>query len=108
MTDRKSEIYPAELDDSVTFYVEFSQWPGKERQYRLFQRNYIHSKEDLEKYLSEGESENEKDWMRMQNEGHPYQLLSGEVCEFNNAASFNTEKFLKFTVDSLNKNSKPL
>jgi hypothetical protein len=73
-------------------------------EYRLFQRNYIQDRKDFAKTL-ELLSENERKWVELSNEGHPYQLLSGEVCKFDNAVSFETEKFLKFTVDSLNKNS---
>lgn len=95
--DREFEIYGEGL-----FFVEFSRWPGKKLEYRLFQKNFIHSEVELEKYLAECETDNERAWMRMQNEGHPYQLLCGEVNEMPGVICFETKEFLKFTVDKLN------
>lgn len=34
--------------------------------------------------------------------GHPYILLDGDVTQYKNAVSFDTEEFLKFVVDALN------
>lgn len=94
------EVYPNSQES--LYFVEFSRWPGKALEYRLFKKNSILSEKQLEKELLDCENENEKNWMRMQNEGHPYQLLSGIVNEHPGVISFETVDFLKFTVDSLN------
>ena len=102
--NKESEIYPKDIESGL-YYVEFSRWEGKPLEYRLFKRNFLYSKEDLEAQMVECETENEKSWMRMQNEVHPYQLTCGVVNENPNVIAFETKEFLKFTVDSLNKNS---
>ena len=99
MSDREFEIYPAE--EKCLYFIEFSRWPGKKLEYRLFKRSYIYSKEEFAEILK---GENSFLATLMGREGHPYQLLSGTVIE-QNCVSFETKEFLKFTVDSLNKNS---
>lgn len=86
------------------FFVEFSRWPDRNLEYRIFKRHFLFSESDLKKELAKCKNGIERHWLRVQNEVHPYQLLFGEVNEQPNVVSFNTKKFLKFTIDSLNKN----
>lgn len=103
MTDRTLDTYPA--DGKGLFFVEFSKWTGKPLEYRIFQRSFITPKYEFEKMLLAGGSEQERNWMRMSNEGHPYQLTAGLVNEHPGVICFETVDFLKFTVDSLNNNN---
>ena len=101
------EQYPENYEHGL-YYIEFSRWEGKPLEYRLFKRNFKHSKAEMKALMRECETENERYWMQTQNEYHPYQLTAGIVNETPNVICFETEKFLKFTIDSLNKNSKSL
>ena len=84
--------YPAEGKEP--YYIEFSQWPGRDLQWTLFQRNYICSLEEWNK--------EEHDLLESR-EVHPWNLGDGTVNINNNAIRMNTESFLRFMVDALNK-----
>lgn len=84
------------------FFVEFSHWPGKKLEYRLFKKCFIHSEAEIKNLLMTCKTDDERAWMQTQNEGHPYQLLCGEVNESLGVVNFETKEFLKFTIDKLN------
>ncbi len=95
------EFYPPdfEQDDSILYYVEFHKWEDQDEiRYRLFKRQFYCSKEEwIKNHPQDG-------WMRR--EVHPWQLHNGIVNERVGAVDFETKEFLKFVVDSLNKNTK--
>lgn len=97
--DRKFEEYPP--NGEGLYFVEFSQWDGEPERYRLFKRNFMYSKEKFEEMCK-----NEPTFRIMGREVHPWQLHNGEVNTREGAIDFETKTFLKFVVDSLNKNSK--
>jgi hypothetical protein len=98
MSYHRYETYPKLDNENDLYYVEFSQLLSTS-QYRwtLFKRQFIHSKEDWEKYKNED--------LLMSNEGHPWNLGDGIVNENESCIDMNTKSFLKFMVDSLNKNT---
>ena len=94
------EFYPEKLNEDVQYYVEFHQWEGSVETWTLFKRQYIMSKEDWEK---QGGVFSKLPSLR---EGHPWNLGGGKICTHENVVDMNTKEFLKFMVDSLNKNQK--
>lgn len=103
------EIYPTfteNKDDHIIYYVEFFRHKMSDPLYWiLYQRNYICSKEE---WNEKSKSIDDFLLFTMSREGHPYQIGNGKVNEIDFCADMNTKKFLKFMVDSLNKNCKPL
>lgn len=98
------EIYPEYHDneDKPLYFIEFSRWKQRdELTWQLFKRNFIHSKEEWDELVkaSPGEA-----WM-LGRECHPWNLGEGVVMEDERCVSMNTKSFLKFLVDSLNKNT---
>ena len=90
---RKLEFYPE--GGNQLYCVEFSNWEGGPEQFRLFQRNFS----------------SDENWAKMKDlptlaggEFHPFKLLEGDVIP-EGLVDFGTKTFLKFVVDSLNKNS---
>lgn len=106
MSEYILNFYPENhSDDSVMYYVEFSSYKASEPMvWRLFQRSFICSKEEWEEHYK---TLDEFSRSIMSREGHPYQLGSGSVNEQEYCVDMNTRRFLKFMVDSLNKNCKP-
>lgn len=97
------EYWPEDYskNDDILFYVEFQKWnDSDEWTWRLFKRNWICSKEEWGK--QQGLEEDEF----MSREFHPYNLGDGVINLNENAQDLNTKSFLKFLVDSLNKNIK--
>ncbi len=83
------EIYPE--DRKSLFYIEFIQFNEKDKlTYRIMKRHW---------------EEFAKNALNPTGELHGWQLLSGEVNQLENAIDFETEAFLKFVIDSMNKNS---
>ena len=91
------EMYPKTEDNNNLYYIEFSQFRVEDKmEWRLFKRNFYSSREEWEKTSH---------YFLEQREVHPYQIANGEVNINDNAFDLNTKSFLKFLVDSLNKNS---
>ena len=87
------EIYPE--DDDSLYFIEFSGWKKEDKiEWRLFKRHFT-SKEYWFEFGG----------FVMGKERHPWQLENGVVNQNENSVDFNTKNFLKFVVDSLNKNS---
>lgn len=105
MSEYILNFYPENhADDDITYYVEFSRYGLSEpTEWRLFQRNYICSKEE---WIEKVKDMDEFSKFVISREGHPYQLACGKVNEIDYCVDMNTKTFLKFMVDSLNKNCK--
>jgi len=98
------EIYPEykDSDDKPLYFIELSRWEEKDPlTWQLFKRNFIYSKEEWQESVKRMGI-----WSNlMSREGHPWNLGEGVVLERDGAVDMNTLPFLKFMVDSLNKNS---
>lgn len=91
------ETYPkyTERGRTTPYYVEFSQWNrDTPRVYRVFKRYWLVD--------AETEERKKKENAFFMAEGHPFNLLSGEVLENNDATALDNESGLKFMVDALN------
>ncbi len=95
--------------DSPLYYVVFSKLKELDPlNWTLFKRNFIRGSNET---ISEYKLTNDRTkWSIYESllfasrEGHPYNLGGGKVESNPNAIGINTESFLKFMVDSLNKN----
>ena len=102
MSDKR-EYYPENRSDNddLLYYVEFHQWEGEDETWTLFKRQFLSSKEEHAKELEKMSPS----WQRIfSREAHPWNLGGGKVCKYENAVSLDTKEFLRFMVDSLNKN----
>jgi len=95
-------IYPEEtVGNKPMFFIEFSRWNEKDPlHWQLFKRNYMYSKEAWEKMLKE--CPESVPWLSR--ECHPWNLGEGVVNEIEGVVCMETLPFLKFMVDSMNKN----
>ncbi len=76
--------YPQQREGDQLFYIEFHQWEGRPKIFKIMQRHFFES-EDLHPLK----------------EGHGWNLWEGEVGK-DNTFQLNTEKYLKFLIDALN------
>lgn len=97
------EFYPSYNDNEIgpIYYIEFYRGPGElKKNWTLFKRRFIYSDEEWKKIKETRQLGN--DPLVMLNEGHPWNLGSGVLNDYENAVSMNTQTFLKFMVDALN------
>ena len=100
------EIYPSfnKGDDKTLYYLEFLQFDKNDKlRWILFKRNVLMSEEKFDKLYGEFDKINKS---LMSREGHPWNYGEGIVNLNKYAYDLNTVEFLKFMVDSLNKNIK--
>ena len=97
------EIYPEEtVGDKQMYFIELSRWDAdKPLTWQLFKRNYMYSKQEWEEILEK--TPEKGPWLSR--ECHPWNLGEGVVIEREGVVAMETLPFLKFMVDSLNKNS---
>jgi hypothetical protein len=80
MVELKYEVYPE--GEKTLFFVEFSKWSSEQDTYwKLCKRNVFN-----------------------EIEGHPWALAEGKLSPNEGAEDLNTKKYLRFIVDSMNKN----
>lgn len=107
----KYEYYPVEEYknpfDRATYYVEFSGYSEHPEEWRLFKRCYLRNREEYESLCKENNLDINDPYAALKFgsiEGHPYQLANGIVLS-ETLVSMHTKSFLKFLVDSLNRNT---
>lgn len=96
----KSSVYPENWEgQKPLYYVEFNRGdrPGE---FTLFKRQFFHSEKELEEMEKKCQSDNEKQWFRISNEVHPWNLFTGEFCEHDGGMP--DKNWVKWMVDALN------
>ena len=98
------EIYPCynKDDEKIIYYLEFLQFNKNDKlRWILFRRNFLMSKKEFDEIYQEFDKMNRS---LMSREGHSWNYGEGIVNLNKHAYDLNTMEFLKFMVDSLNKN----